>query len=807
MDVAESLIGRQLQQYRVTAVLGRGGMGVVYRARDVRLDRDVALKVLPAGGLRDGVRQERFLREARAASALTHPNIVTVHEIDAADGMDFIAMELVEGRTLAECIPPAGLDASLVLDWAKQVLDGMSAAHRAGLVHRDIKPRNIMIRPDGRLKILDFGLAKVRADAELETDIGLTAEGAVVGTVAYMSPEQARGDAVGAASDVFSIGVTLYEMVTGQRPFRGSEWSAMHALIEGIFEPVLQVRSDCPPVLARAITRALQPNVADRYPDAGAMLLDLFGPQKRESSERIDTAEMIATGLGKYHRPALDARTRRRWLVVAGPVAIALLVAAGLLYRARDRGPLVNSLAVLPFANDSGTPDLDYIADGLPDSVRRDFAGIAGLRVPPRSAIRGWDAARRDLRAAAVQSGVQAAFSGRVRRVDGTLSVDVQVVDQAGTSIWSRRYDNPGGLLQLEQDISRDVGRLLRVTPNTRARPPASTDAYELYLKGRHEIGLRAMDNLRRAILYLSQATTIDRQFAAAYAGIGEAYALIANFGSQPPVTALEQAKLASRRALDLDSTIPEAHMSYGFALAFGDHDWARAEQSLRRAIELNPELPDPHAYLAVVVLTPLKRFDEAMIEMQRAIELDPESSIRKLVQVHVLYTAHRYESALAALARVDPMFLPEEIAQERALNLEAMGRPADAAAAILAAVPDAATSWIDRPESLDESRLGVLGLLARAWASTGRAAMAERVLGQLERSSSQSYISGCTIAGIQAALHRDDAAMRQLRRCVAERDFQSLYIDVDARFDDLRHDAGFVDLVDAAGLRISSRP
>ena len=397
---------------------------------------------------------------------------------------------------------------------------------------------------------------------------------------------------------------------------------------------------------------------------------------------------------------------------------------------------------------------------------------------------------------------MQAVFTGRLTRIEGTLAADVELVERNGTPLWRRRYRDAGGLLGLEQNISSDLGRQLRIAP-ARRTAPVNAAAYELYLKGRYETGLRGIDNLRQAVRYFSQAASIDPQFATAYAGIGEAYALIANFGSQPPAAALEQARVAARRALELDPTIAEAQTAYGFAAAFGDHDWTQAEQSLRRAIELNPNLADPHSYLAVVVLTPLKRFDEAMIEIQRAIDLEPGSGIRKLVQAHVLNMGRRYEQALALLDRVDPTFLPTEIALERSYSLAGLGRPAEGAAAILAEVPDAAGRWTVNADALDQSQLTLLGTFAALRAQSGDTATADRIVEQLQRTSARSYVPGCVIAVANIALGRADAAVFELTRCVAERDFQSLYLGVDSRFDPLRDDARFVRLVESLGLRI----
>lgn len=385
----DPLIGAQFQQYRVVSLLGRGGMGVVYKARDVRLERDVALKVLPAAELGDETRRLRFLREARAASALSHPNIVTIHEIDTADGVDFIVMELLTGLTLHDAIPPGGLDLSLVTSYATQLLEGMAAAHRAGLVHRDLKPGNLMVRNDGVLKILDFGLATLRAGEDDDTMSRLTVAGKVMGTIAYMSPEQARGEIVGPASDVFSMGVIFYHMVTGRPPFRGSGLSVMHALIEGTFDPVRQVRGECPAGFSAVIERALEPRVERRFASAAEMLSGLRGalgiPQPPGAAPTITVTVPAApsqSGTSTSH----TLRMRQAATVAA---IVAVIAAAGwYLQTLRVRGAANPGTAVFATASDAyeaGRAALDRY--DKPGNIDRAIESMqAAIKLDPRNA-------------------------------------------------------------------------------------------------------------------------------------------------------------------------------------------------------------------------------------------------------------------------------------------------------------------------------------------------------------------------------------------------------------------------------------
>jgi TolB-like protein len=461
-------------------------------------------------------------------------------------------------------------------------------------------------------------------------------------------------------------------------------------------------------------------------------------------------------------------RGKRWW--PAAVVAIALIAGVAI-WNAGRNGP-IHSLAIPPFVNASGDASLAYIADGIPESIQRDLSGASGLRLAPRSPA--------DLKTDAVLTGV-------LKRENGGIAIEIRLIGKSGAILWKQIYRRPASeLISLEESISSDLATHIQTQPVPQQHA-GDARAYDLYLKGRHRLSVRTLEDLRQAILYFQQATAAAPDFALAWAGIGEAYALIANFGTEAPLASLAQAKAASLRALKLDSTIPEAHTSYGFALAFSDHNLTEAERSLRKAIDLNPNLAEPHSYLAGAVLTPLKRFDEATIEIQRAIDLAPGSSILRLVQINNLYMARRYDAALELLGKADPGFLPAEVGLERALNLIASGRPAEAIEAIQAAVPDISVKWLRQGAGLDQTQLTLLATLAYARAQAGQTAEVDRLEEYLDRQATQTYVSQCDLAFIDISRRRTDGAIRRIERCVADRAFESLFLQVDPRYDPIR--------------------
>ena len=483
----------------------------------------------------------------------------------------------------------------------------------------------------------------------------------------------------------------------------------------------------------------------------------------------------------------------KRWWPAA--VAVIALVAGVAIWNGGRSGP-IHSLAIPPFVNASGDASLAYIADGIPESIQRDLSGASGLRLAPRSPADRAGGSIGDAHALARNLKTDAVLTGVLKRENGGIAIEIRLIGKGGAILWEQIYRRPASeLISLEESISGDLATHIQTQPAPQQHA-GDARAYDLYLKGRHRLSVRTLEDLRQAILYFQQATAAAPDFALAWAGIGEAYALIANFGTEAPLGSLAQAKAASLRALNLDSTIPEAHTSYGFALAFSDHNLTEAERSLRRAIDLNPNLAEPHSYLAIAVLTPLKRFDEATIEIQRALDLTPGSGILRLVQISILYMARRYDAALELLGKADPGFLPVEVGLEKALNLTATGRPADAIQAIQSAAPDISEKWLRQGAGLDQTQLTLLATLAYARAQAGQTLEVNREVDRLEeyldRQATQTYVSQCDLSFIEISRKRTDGAIRRIDRCVADRDFESLFLQVDPRYDPIRLDPRF---------------
>jgi serine/threonine protein kinase/tetratricopeptide (TPR) repeat protein len=839
--------GTRLSHYEIISAIGKGGMGEVYRATDTRLGRQVAIKVLPLEFSRDPVRVQRFLREARLAASLTHPNIVSLFEIGEVEGVHFLAMECLEGCTLRDQLKGSPLGLGRALRIGRQVAEALSVAHAAGIVHRDIKPENIFLLAGDHVKVLDFGLASrdlslggiglPSSGAEV-TVTQLTVAGHVMGTLKYMSTEQMRGKPLDGRSDLFSVGIVLYEMLAGEHPFEAEvAVDSMQRLLSEQPESLSARNEQVPYDVEAIVFSCLEKDAEIRCPSATHLTAVLTQAERREwssgslaawdvaetvilpgsavpresarSGARANQSAVRSTALSSASSStpsappsapdstqpaALSAKPARiAWARWVAATALALAVIAGAAVWFAGRSTEVHSLAILPFVNESGDASLAYIAEGIPESIQRDLSGASGLRLAPRTAS---GQLPQNLR-------VQAVMSGTMRRSDGAIEVAVRLTGEGGKDLWHQTYRRPPTeLIGLEEAISGDLATRIRVqtVPQKHA---ANANAYDLYLKGRHRLSVRTIDDLRQAILYFQQATAISPDFALAWAGTGEAYALIANFGTQAPRASLAQAKAASLRALELDPTIAEAHTSYGFALAFSDHKLVEAERSLRRAIELDPTHAEPHSYLAVAVLTPLKRFDEATIEIQRARDIAPSSGILRLVQLNVLYLARRYDAALELIQRADPGFLPAEFSLEKALDLTAIGKPLDAIAAIQTAVPDISEKWLRNGAGLDQTQLTLLGALAYARSQAGQSAEADRLEEFLDQQSRQTYVSQCGLALIDVSRKRRDSAFRRIAQCVEDRDFESLFLQVEPRYDPIRSDPRFLGLDPSPDMRL----
>ncbi len=639
------MIGRKLAHYEIVDKIGEGGMGEVYRARDLKLGREVALKVLPSELAHDPERRKRFEREARAVAALKHPNIVTLHAIEEADGLTFITMELVEGRTLASLIGEKGLPLDKFFNIAIPLADALGAAHAQGIAHRDLKPANIMIDGSGRLKVLDFGLAKL-----FETHVGTektmvadgdTAEGLILGTVAYMSPEQAEGTAVDHRSDVFSLGVVLYELATGERPFRGkNNISTISSILKDTPQSVTDLRQTLPRHLGRMINRCLAKEPDRRYQSVLDVRNELEGLRAEVTSGDV---EMRAGTLRRKPARKIPRRTAIGTVAAIAIVLTAVFALKGLRdgdgakpARVAKGGGLAieaQSVAVLPFANMSGDPNNEYFSDGLSEELMNVLAKVPGLRVAARTSSFYFKGKTGDVADIGRQLNVATILEGSVRRAGDRVRVTAQLVQASdGFHLWSDTYDRTlDDVFAIQEDIAGRVVEALKITLLGTAattlvqRPTQNMEAYDAYLLGQQRLARRRSDALEEAARHFQRAIDLDPHFAQAHAGLAQAYYQLSGYGALTSTEALEKAMPELERALELDPALGEGHALSG--MIHGDKgDVEGAETSYRRAIELNPNYPMAFMWYALLMGgRDLDRRDELI---QKALALDPLSPV-----------------------------------------------------------------------------------------------------------------------------------------------------------------------------------
>jgi serine/threonine protein kinase/Tfp pilus assembly protein PilF len=744
--------GTLLGSYSVGELLGSGGMGEVYRARDSRLKRDVAIKVLPERFAEDPTALARFELEAQSVAALSHPNILAIHDFGRHEGVSFAVMELLEGETLRETMERTSFSSRKVLEIARQIAGGLVAAHAKGIVHRDLKPENIFVTSDGRVKILDFGLAKqdpVVISHESETaelTLGHSRPGAVVGTISYMSPEQVRGLPVDQRTDIFSLGVLLYEMLSGERPFRGeSSADVMGAILREDPRDFSGTESFVSPVLQRIVSRCLEKDAQNRFQTARDLVFALETITDLEPGNHSSRAFAVET-------QAAESPT---------------------------------SVAVLPFANMSPDADQDYFCEGMAEEIISALGTINGLRVAARSSAFRFTGKALDVREVGRALGVQSVLEGSVRTVGTRIRVTVELVDvDSGYQIWSERYDRiMDDIFALQDEISERVVQALQMKLETGAdvelkRPTGSLEAYQLYLKGQHNWYKRETGSLQKAAEFFELAVEEDPSYALAYAGLVITYCSLAYYGMEP-AAARTKASAAAERAASLAPDLAEVRAALGLHASWFAYDWGTAEREFQAAVKANPSYALAHCWHSFM-LSSVMRGDEAVQAATRAREVDPLSPYANTCLGLALVSAGRRTEALPALEEAvdidaDSLYSLWVLGA----NYGALGRHEEAATILKKAV------------MLSDRGAYYLSWLGWAYGIAGQREKAEKILEELSATTSGEDVQPIAFVQIHSGLGNIDLAFEWLERAAAEGDPAVTFVGVPA-MDPLRDDPRF---------------
>ena len=793
---SSDLTGRVLAHYKIIKQLGAGGMGEVYLAEDVRLERTVALKILPAEVSQNQERMRRFVREAKAASAIDHPNIVHVYEISEAEGIHFIAMQYVEGQTLQNQINGRSLPVQQLIQTMMQISGAIAEAHTRGIIHRDLKPGNIMISNKGHVKILDFGLARIDRTTTTEgsevATMSRTESGVVMGTVAYMSPEQALGKGLDHRSDIFSMGVVFYEMITGQKPFSGNTpTETIDKIVHSQPESIFRMNYNAPQSLELIVRKCLEKDPDRRYQSASEILIDLKNLKRDlDSSESKSSQQVSISGTvnSKRTRPVL----------LAALFIVASTIIGFTLYKVRSNSnEAIRALAVLPFKNINLDPQSEYLSDGLTDSIINNLSPISQLKVMARGTVFSYKNKEVDPREVGKELGVDGVVTGKLLQQGDSLVVTVDFVDaRNGRQIWGEQYDRKlADILPLQSEISKKISEHLFIQKTEKEQNLVSKnytvnpEAYQLFLKGQFFLMQRTEDSTKKALGYFEQAIQKDPSYALAYDGIANGYSFLGVTGALltglPPKEVMPKAKEAVLKALQLDETVGQAHSTLARIHFNYDWDWDATEKEFNRALELNPNDSETYGYEALTLIAIGKK-EQAFASLRRFKELDLGYFPGSLIRIGIVhYWAREYDQAIQQIRIINEM-APNFANPYVWLGCAYLEKKDYASA----------TNAFQKAVNLSARAPVALVGLGILYGRAGKRKEGEEILAELLQTSKKQYVPEFYMACLYGALGRKDEAFEWLEKAYQERSNGMSILKVYPLINDLRSDPRFTEML-----------